>query len=247
MKIIIKDLNDLSKIGVYKILNTANGKYYIGSTVDSFKKRLSHHYHALLRNNHKNEHLQNAWNKYGESSFEFIILEICKYQQVRNREQYYLDNIPKDLRYNINLVATGPCFEEESIQKQIKTRKEFYKKCSVYYEKFKEGEIEMSNIPKKFQKRILSYSKIIPWNKGKHYESTKHLKVPKQNKGDRTNDIVTKREKAPIVYVYDENKNFIDSFRSAKDLEELSTFLDLPIKSRFKLLVWVFLLTNYNQ
>lgn len=27
--------------------------------------------------------------------------------------------------------------------------------------------------------------------------------------------------------------NFLDSFRSSKDLEELSTTLDLPVKSRF--------------
>jgi hypothetical protein len=34
--------------------------------------------------------------------------------------------------------------------------------------------------------------------------------------------------------VYDENNNFLGSFRSSKDLEELSESLDLPIKSRFK-------------
>ena len=60
MNIKIENLLDLMKIGVYKILNTKNQKYYIGSTVDSFNKRLNHHSRALLRGNHKNSHLQNA-------------------------------------------------------------------------------------------------------------------------------------------------------------------------------------------
>lgn len=33
---------------------------------------------------------------------------------------------------------------------------------------------------------------------------------------------------------YDSNWNFIDCFRSSKDLEDLSLSLDLPINSRFK-------------
>lgn len=234
MNIKTENLSNLTKIGVYKILNKTNQKYYIGSTIDSFSKRLEHHYHALLRGNHKNSHLQNAWNKYGEESFEFIILEICEFEQVREREQFYIDLIPENMGYNINPIATGPCLTEESITKQVASRKEFYKECLVYYERFKEGEIGIDQIPEKFQKRIKSYAELIPWNKGKHYTSTEHLKVPKVNRGDRSSDRITKRTNAPIVYVYDVNKNFIDSFRSAKDLEELSPNLDLPLNSRFK-------------
>ena len=233
MKIITENLENLSKIGVYKIQNLVNGKYYIGSTVDSFNKRLNHHYHALIRGNHKNDYLQNAWNKYGEEAFEFIILEVCEFEQVRDREQYYINQIPDDLRYNINLLATGPCLAEESIQKQANSEKQFYKECLVYYEQFKEGEIGLDSIPERYQKRIKSYINLTPWNKGKKYESTDHLKVPKKVKGDRSKDKNIKREKLPIIYVYDENKNFIDSFRSAKDLEDLSLTLNLPIKSRF--------------
>ena len=55
-----RNLENLSKIGIYKIQNLVNDKYYIGSTVDSFNKRLNHHYHALIRGNHKNDHLQNT-------------------------------------------------------------------------------------------------------------------------------------------------------------------------------------------
>lgn len=49
MTIKTNDLQNLEKFGVYKILNSKNKKYYIGSTIDSFTKRLNHHYHALKR------------------------------------------------------------------------------------------------------------------------------------------------------------------------------------------------------
>lgn len=234
MNIKTENLENLTKIGVYKILNTKNSKYYIGSTIDSFTKRLNHHYHALIRGNHKNSHLQNAWNKYGEDAFEFIIIEVCEFEQVREREQFYIDSIPEGLAYNMNPLATGPCLIEESIEKQVESRKEFYKECLVYYERFKEGEIGLDQIPEKFQKRIESYTQLVPWNKGKHYESTDHLKVPKKKKGDQTMKRNTFREKYPVVYVYDSNKQFLGSFRSAKDLEELSLDLNFPVKSRFK-------------
>jgi predicted GIY-YIG superfamily endonuclease len=60
VKIKCENEEDVLKDGVYKIINKANGKYYVGSTIDTFIKRLNHHYHALLRGTHKNSHLQNA-------------------------------------------------------------------------------------------------------------------------------------------------------------------------------------------
>lgn len=36
------------------------------------------------------------------------------------------------------------------------------------------------------------------------------------------------------IFVYDEYYNFLDSFRSSKDLEEMSLNLNFPLKSRFK-------------
>lgn len=134
--------------------------------------------------------------------------------------------------YNINPNATGPCREHVSIVKQVQSQKLFYTKCLYYYQKVKSKEIDFNNVPKIFQNRIKSYLQMIPWNKGKHYESTNHLKV-KHKLGDRSNDKNAKRTNLPEVYVYDSNKEFLGKFRSAKDLEELSMTLDFPIKSRF--------------
>ena len=60
--------------GIYAIANTANGKVYIGSSVD-VPKRLAAHKAALAGERHHNEHLQRAWDKHGVGAFEFVILE----------------------------------------------------------------------------------------------------------------------------------------------------------------------------
>ena len=60
--------------GIYKITNTANGKVYIGSSVD-VHGRFNCHRSDLRNNRHGNQHLQNAWNLYGENSFVFEIIE----------------------------------------------------------------------------------------------------------------------------------------------------------------------------
>ena len=80
--------------GVYKITNKINGKIYIGSTFSNggFEKRWYTHKNLLKRNKHYNKILQNSWNKYGEDSFEFEIIEIVLTKEdILIKEQYYLD------------------------------------------------------------------------------------------------------------------------------------------------------------
>lgn len=62
-------------IGVYKIENSVDGRLYIGSAAVSFESRWAKHLSSLKANKHSNRFLQNAWNKYGEKSFVFSILE----------------------------------------------------------------------------------------------------------------------------------------------------------------------------
>jgi hypothetical protein len=90
----------------------------------------------------------------------------------------------------------------------------------------------------------------IPWNKGKNYKSTDHLKVKKNIKSDRMNFINTWREKSPDIYVYDSNGKFLGHWRSAKDLEE-STIngLELPVSGRFskpRKGISIYILQNVN-
>ena len=77
------------KGGVYRILNTATGKCYVGSAV-YIKGRWSFN-RSCFKNKIQSPKLQNAWNKYGEKNFEFYILELCLPEQQTEREQYWMD------------------------------------------------------------------------------------------------------------------------------------------------------------
>jgi group I intron endonuclease len=59
-----------NQCGVYSITNTINGRVYVGSSA-RFRRRKYEHLRLLRRGEHDNDHLQKAWNKYGERAFEF--------------------------------------------------------------------------------------------------------------------------------------------------------------------------------
>ena len=86
--------------GVYIIINLINKKVYVGSSIN-IEKRFYNHKYKLNNNTHSNNFLQNAWNKYKEENFSFIILEKVDIR-IQNTieenkkilldlEQYYLD------------------------------------------------------------------------------------------------------------------------------------------------------------
>ncbi len=80
-----------SECGVYCIYNTVNGKRYIGSTTISFTVRWCGHRQVLRKGTCHNKRFQRAWNKYGESSFEFSILATCAQEHAVEMEQYFID------------------------------------------------------------------------------------------------------------------------------------------------------------
>ena len=71
--------------GVYMIRNTINDKLYIGKSVN-VKKRFQEHRHELRLGRHHNVYLQNAWDKYGEGAFEFLLLEECDRDSLNDLE-----------------------------------------------------------------------------------------------------------------------------------------------------------------
>lgn len=58
---------------IYEIQNTVTGFRYIGCS-KQVEKRWKEHRRELNYNKHCNSHLQNAWNKYGESTFSFKVI-----------------------------------------------------------------------------------------------------------------------------------------------------------------------------
>lgn len=96
--------------GVYQIRCIANGKIYIGSAVN-IHDRCEHHRSSLRRRGHVNSHLQAAWNKYGESQFEFTVLEMARRSDLLEMEQKWLDKTQAYVRgigFNIYGTAGSP-------------------------------------------------------------------------------------------------------------------------------------------
>lgn len=115
--------------GIYCIRNIVDNKRYVGSA-KCLKIRKSKHFNSLKRNNHFNNYLQNAWNKYNEENFVFEILEIIQDLNILlEREDFYIlfykSNNP-EFGYNIRKNATnnlGIKYSEESKKKMSESMK----------------------------------------------------------------------------------------------------------------------------
>ncbi len=99
----------MKQSGIYMIKNLINDKIYIGSATN-FSKRKCEHFRRLRKNMHENSYLQNAWNKYEEKNFTFIVLEITKKEDLLLVEQKYIDQyFDKQINcYNIAKNASSP-------------------------------------------------------------------------------------------------------------------------------------------
>lgn len=76
--------------GIYAICNTTSNKYYIGQAKDIHQRWIQHR-SRLKCGTHENCHLQASYDKYGEDSFEYSVLEECSKDLLNDREQYYIE------------------------------------------------------------------------------------------------------------------------------------------------------------
>lgn len=79
-------------IGIYKITNKINGKFYIGQS-NNIKRRFAEH---LIEKHQPNLSLKRAIKKYGRENFELIILEkmpTATREELNEREMYYIQKL----------------------------------------------------------------------------------------------------------------------------------------------------------
>lgn len=92
--------------GVYQWKNKINGKVYIGSAINLWRRKLEH-IARLTKHTENSEHFQRAWDKYSAENFEFSIIERCSAEQRLEREQYWIDRFDAtDERFGYNLIPT---------------------------------------------------------------------------------------------------------------------------------------------
>lgn len=118
----------LKIVGIYKITNKANGKIYIGQTVN-YEKRKRNHLYYLKRNNHFNLYLQNSFNKYGVDSFSFELIDECNVDELDEKERYYIDKYQSMIdEKGYNLLTGGQKYRTFSIEvrKRMSDRRKQY-------------------------------------------------------------------------------------------------------------------------
>ena len=93
-------------IGIYKIINTINGKVYIGQTND-IERRRNQHFSALQSGQHENKDMQQDFNRWPDA-FTFEVVEECFLSMLNTREKYWIDYFKSaEKRYGYNQTAGG--------------------------------------------------------------------------------------------------------------------------------------------
>lgn len=176
--------------GVYCILNTVDGKRYVGSAGTSIKGRWKNHIAALKNGKHGSRYLQRAWNKYGEDKFRFIVLAICLRSQCLIVEQKYIDHFKSaDSRFGYNLSPKA------SSTLGVKYSEEYRKKMS---ERAK-GRGKGRKFPKEFGEAI---SKRMKGNKN---GVGPHKKPTKEQLAKRREDVTGQRFGRLVAVEYHDN------------------------------------------
>ena len=137
MEVISKISKYIGVQGVYAIININKcsnvcnmGTPYVGQAMAKPEarkhkmgvgNRLTSHLRNLRNNVHKNSKLQNAWNKYGDESFIFIIIErVDDLEHLTEREQYWIDEWKSyECGYNLRPIADSSWGNRKTIIKDI--------------------------------------------------------------------------------------------------------------------------------
>lgn len=174
------DIKDWNKSGIYCIVNTSNNYLYLGST-KNFWNRWREHYYQLRKGTHHSSYLQNSWNKYKESNFEFRILEICDKKELLDLEDMYLLSL--ECHYNHLDKATshlgykyGKKFKDNCSKAQKKVQLEKRKGLRPWHTNSKNFVVVNPKGEKEFIYNLYEYCRI------NNLDSSKMVKIAKGKK-----------------------------------------------------------------
>lgn len=136
-------------IGVYKIINTITGDFYIGSSKD-VKQRLAVHKCPSYWSKHPNNPMYQDFQKYGIDSFEFQVIAEVEAEKLKEKEQWFIELLKPT--YN-DRNAKGWDFERRKESLKSDKRKKYLKKYqqSERYKDYQK-EYQQSDKWKEYQK-----------------------------------------------------------------------------------------------
>ncbi len=168
-------MNTTNLGAIYQIKNLITNKIYVGSS-KNFVYRKKKHLESLRRNDHANRYLQNSYNKYGEESFDFRILELSTLDNLIILEQFYIDllspeyNILPTAGSNLGYVTSQETKHKLSLALRGKKKgpqSEEHRRKLAEAKLGKPGNRKNKKASPETRKKISEAKKgTIPWNKG---------------------------------------------------------------------------------
>jgi group I intron endonuclease len=110
---------------IYRIFFEGNIKNYIGLAKNGNDRR-NNHLFKLNKRTHRNCHLQNAFNKYGQELFRFEVVQLCELSELSELEVFYIAKYKSDDRrfgYNIAPGGFRPIISAETRKKMSERMK----------------------------------------------------------------------------------------------------------------------------
>lgn len=120
--------NDLNKCGIYCIRNTINQKVYVGKSKNIYQRIIQHTYGLNNKLKDENRHLIAAWHKYGQTAFEYFVLEYIDEVDenlFRERELYWMEtyqSFNRDKGYNLRRDSSTNMIVHEETRKIFSKR-----------------------------------------------------------------------------------------------------------------------------
>lgn len=111
--------------GINIIKNITNYKIYVGSSVN-ISSREYKHFWMLKKCIHDNRYLQQSYDKYGRDSFIFEISDLCGYEDLITKENYFIDlHKSNNPNYGYNLAKVNE-FRRNTYNDEVKLKLSIY-------------------------------------------------------------------------------------------------------------------------
>ena len=140
--------------GVYEIINTITGDFYIGSSVD-LEKREKEHFRESVWKYNQNKPLYKYMQQYGKENFLFKPILLCVPEELKKYEQIAIKKY--NPKYNIRDAYTGMSKEEydkqyrkENADSKKQYQKQWYKE---HADSIKQYNKEHADSIKQYQKQ----------------------------------------------------------------------------------------------
>jgi len=208
--------------GIYKIFDRKRNRYYIGSSINLYK-RINSHLYTLKSNIHSNPFLQNHVNKYGLDSLKVEILQIVNEKmtprQLIDLEQNYLDTYYNETNC-FNIVDTAQYINSDTAKK--KTNEGIKKMWENNYDEMK------LKVMKNLKKAKLIKKELIKKGLYEHNSWNKGLKTPEITKLKQAVSAIKRgRNTSVSVYQYSLDGLYITKYEAIADA---CRFYNKPLK-----------------